>query len=73
MPDEGTEDSGESGAAVQAGWREADLKRAILAAQEAGLRGYRIEIAPDGMITIVVGGAPDEATMPDPDRDPLSP
>ena len=37
------------------GWRQADVKRAIGAAEQAGLSSYRIEIAPDGTITIVVG------------------
>lgn len=37
------------------GWCEADLKRAIAAAEEAGLRAYRVEISPDGTITIIVG------------------
>ncbi len=37
-----------------AGWQDADLRRAIAIAQEAGLASYRIEIAPDGTITITV-------------------
>lgn len=41
---------------VETGWRDEDLKRAIAVAEEAGLRSYRIEIAPDGTITIYVGG-----------------
>lgn len=40
-----------------AGWRQADLKRAIAAAEQAGLRAYRVEVAPDGTIAIVVGPA----------------
>jgi hypothetical protein len=40
---------------VDAGWRDEDLKRAIAVAEEAGLKSYRIEIAPDGTITIFVG------------------
>ena len=36
-------------------WRQSDLTRAIGAAEKACLRGYRIEIAPDGTIAIVVG------------------
>ena len=40
----------------EAGWRDEDLKRAIAVAEEAGLTSYRIEIAPDGTITIFVGG-----------------
>lgn len=37
-------------------WRQVDVKRAIAAAEKAGLDDYRIEIAPDGTISIVVGG-----------------
>jgi len=37
--------------------RQADLERAIAAAQQARLGGYRVEIAPDGAITIVVGAS----------------
>lgn len=36
-------------------WRQSDITRAIKAAEDAGLQSYRIEIAPDGTITIVVG------------------
>lgn len=36
-------------------WLEEDLKRVIGAAEGAGLRSYRIEIAPDGTIALVVG------------------
>ena len=41
-------------------WRQADVKRAIGAAERAGLDSYRVEIAPDGTISIVVGMAPDD-------------
>ena len=37
-------------------WNEADVERAIAAAERAGLAAYRIEIGPDGTIAIVVGG-----------------
>lgn len=36
------------------GWREKDVERAIGAARDAGLTAYRVEIAPDGTIAIVV-------------------
>ena len=36
-------------------WLERDLRRAIAAARRAGLERYRVEIAPDGTITIEVG------------------
>jgi hypothetical protein len=42
-------------------WRQADVKRAIAAAEQAGLASYRIEIAPDGAIAIVVGDPADTA------------
>jgi len=38
----------------KAHWRQSDVKRAIGAAEEAGLQNYRVEIAPDGTIAIVV-------------------
>lgn len=38
-------------------WKQADLKRAIHVAEQAGLGHYRVEIAPDGTIAIVVGNA----------------
>jgi hypothetical protein len=44
---------------------EADLERAIAVAERAGLRGYRIEIAVDGTISIVVG-SPDAPEAPQP-------
>lgn len=47
------EDSG------QTRWLEADVERAIAAAERAGLDAYRIEIAPDGTIAIVVGFSPE--------------
>jgi len=36
-------------------WCDDDLARAIDAAKEASLTSYRVEIAPDGTISIVVG------------------
>ena len=39
-------------------WRQADLKRAIAAAEEAGLHSYRVEISPEGTISILVGASP---------------
>ena len=47
--------------ALDTGWRDEDLRRAIAVAEDAGLTSYRIEIAPDGTITIFVGDAtPDD-------------
>ncbi|OYW44510.1 MAG: hypothetical protein B7Z08_09210 [Sphingomonadales bacterium 32-68-7] len=45
------------------GWRQSDVRRAIAAAEQAGLALYRVEIAPDGTISIVVGAGP--GTAPD--------
>ena len=57
MPDEPPSD----GDATSQPWRDADVERAIAAAERAGLRAYRVEIAQDGTIAIVVGpsGAPE--------------
>jgi hypothetical protein len=40
---------------IEAGWRDEDLKRAIAVAEQAGLKSYRIDITPDGTISIIVG------------------
>lgn len=47
-------------AGTRGSWRQADVKRAIVAAEKAGLRAYRIELAPDGTISIVVGAWSEE-------------
>jgi hypothetical protein len=46
-------------------WRQAEVRRAINAAEQAGLSHYRIEIAPDGTIAIVVGAPAENAAGPD--------
>jgi hypothetical protein len=46
----------------KAPWRQRDVKRAIAAAEKAGLGSYRVEIAPDGTISIVVGAPEDGGT-----------
>jgi hypothetical protein len=51
----------------KAHWRQSDVKRAIGAAEQAGLRFYRVEIATDGTIAIVVGATPEAAANPEPD------
>jgi len=53
MPDDG--EAADRDEAPRAQWRQADVRRAIAAAEKAGLSAYRIEIAPDGTIAIVVG------------------
>ena len=42
-------------------WRQRDVKRAITAAEQAGLTSYRVEVAPDGTISIIVGDPADTA------------
>ena len=46
-------------------WRQRDVKRAIAAAEQAGLATYRVEIAPDGTISIIVGDLCDTASGPE--------
>ena len=60
IPDDDFPVSPSQGDTRRARWRQADVRRAIAAAEKAGLRGYRIEIALDGTISIVVG-SPHEA------------
>ncbi len=40
-------------------WEDDDVERAISAAQQAGLESYRVEIAPNGTISIIVGSSSD--------------
>ena len=42
-------------------WRQSDVKRALAAAQQAGLDSYRVEVTPDGTISIIVGMPADTA------------
>ncbi len=49
------ESPAEAAAPARGHWRQSDVKRAIAAAQQAGLAHYRVEIAPDGTLAIVVG------------------
>ena len=51
----------------KAGWRQSDVKRMIAAAEHAGLASYRVELAPDGTLSIIVG-APADTAADDPDR-----
>jgi hypothetical protein len=55
MPDDGAEPSGRA-EPRRGPWRQSEVRRAIAAAEKAGLHAYRVEIAPDGTIAIVVGG-----------------
>jgi hypothetical protein len=52
-------------------WRQSEVKRAIAAAEQAGLEAYRVEVAPDGTIAIIVGAPADTAADPNPYRDLL--
>ena len=54
--------------ATKGSWKQKDAERAIAAAEQAGLKSYRIEIAPDGTIAIVVG----EMAKPRPPEEPRS-
>lgn len=48
----------------KAPWRQSDIKRMIAAAEQAGLESYRVEVAPDGTLSIVVGTPGDTAEDP---------
>ena len=60
MPEDAAAQPGHDEPQRKPRWRQSDVKRAIVAAEQAGLRAYRVEVAPDGTISIVVG-APSEA------------
>ncbi len=47
-------------------WRQSDVKRAIDTAAAASLPSYRVEIAPNGTISVIVGDPAETA----PDSDP---
>ena len=64
VPDGSASHSGEAAPQLKAHWRQADVKRAIVAAEQAGLEAYRVEIAPDGTLAIIVGD-PAETATPD--------
>ena len=49
----------------KASWRQSDIKRMITAAEQAGLESYRVEVAPDGTLAIIVGAPGDTAEAPD--------
>jgi hypothetical protein len=53
----------EAGTGGRPRWRQSDVKRLIAAAEQAGLESYRIEIAPDGSLSVIVG-APDDTAEP---------
>jgi len=62
---EGGSAADETKASGKRGWRQSDVKRAIAAAEQAGLVSYRVEIAPDGTIGIIVGDPLETAAAPD--------
>lgn len=74
-PRPGEEDApaGEAETRVKARWRQTDIKRAIAAAEQAGLEAYRVEIAPDGTIAIIVGSPVETAADANPYGDLLRP
>ena len=56
IPEDCVSDLDKSSAKLRRGhWRERDLQRAIAVAKRSGVTAYRVEIAPDGTISIVVG------------------
>lgn len=65
VPDDAASAPVTQAAHTPGGWQDTDLERAIGAAQQTGLSSYRVEIAPDSTIAIVVGAQ--TATEPDPD------
>jgi hypothetical protein len=69
MPDNLSGPTKENEASQKRHWRQSDIKRALAAAQQAGLPSYRVEISPDGTISIVVGDPADTAN-PDSCNDP---
>ena len=64
MPEDAATDSNVEGTAPERQWRQAEVKQALDAAQEAGLAAYRVEIAPDGTISIVVGAPAETPEAP---------
>jgi hypothetical protein len=54
----------------KSGWRKSDIKRLIAAAEQAGLTSYRVEVAPDGALSLIVG-AREETARSDPYADLL--
>jgi hypothetical protein len=54
-------------------WRQSEVKRLLAAAEQAGLQSYRVEIAPDGTNSIVVGAPADTAENPGSPESPAVP
>jgi hypothetical protein len=65
MPDDVECHTDKAEVRAKARWRQSDLKRAIAAAEKAGLQAYRVDVSPDGTISIIVG-APEETADPGP-------
>lgn len=55
MPETAAPDPGKKAKPRRGHWRERDLQRAIEVAKRSGVTAYRVELAPDGTIAIVVG------------------
>ena len=62
-----SEDTSDTGDACQAA-----VDRAIAAAKKAGLHAYRVDVEPNGIVTIVVGTLPPDE-KPGPDIDAMAP
>ncbi len=64
MADDSSPEPSQSVPPLTRQWCDDTLKRAIAAAEDAGLSAYRIEIGPDGTIAIVVGDQRPEPVKP---------
>ena len=62
-PEDAATASADASAAGKGRWRQSDVKRIIAAAEQAGLESYRVEIAPDGTLSIIVG-TPEDTALP---------
>ena len=67
MPEAAGEQANASSPRRKTNWRQADIRRAISAAEQAGLKSYRVEIGTDGTVSIIVG-APAESDAGPPPR-----
>jgi len=70
-PDEDNSPASGAETRTKGSWRQSDVKRAIAAAEQAGLEAYRVEIAPDGTIAIIVGFPSDTSADAHPSGDIL--
>jgi hypothetical protein len=69
--EKGASSSGEAQISGKRHWRQSEVKRMIAAAEQAGLESYRVELAPDGTLSIIVGAPEQTAGTDDSFRDLL--